>query len=95
MVQHVREGVRVAWLGLHWLHRHTRGCLLLLLALGAATSTSTSAAVASATSAAAAAATTTTTTVIVTAPATRRLQRRCCGQCRTDGALKCGDLEPW
>ena len=102
MVQHVREGMRVAWLGLRWLHRHTRGCLLLLLALGAATSTSTSATAASAACASAAAATSaaaaaaaTTTTVTVTAPATRRLQRRCCGQCRTDGALKCGDLEPW
>ena len=87
MVQHVREGMRVAWLGLHWLHLHTRGCLFLLLALGAATSTYTTSAVA--------AAATTTTTVTVTAPATRRLQRRCCGQCRTDGTLKCGDLEPW
>ena len=85
----------MAWLGLRWLHRHTRGCLLLLLALGAATSTSTSAAVASATSATAAAAPATTTTVTVTAPAARRLQRRCCGQCRADGALKCGDLEAW
>ena len=94
MVQHVREGMRVAWLGLRWLHRHTRGCLLLLLALGAATSTSTSAVVTSATSTSASAFAA-ATTVTVTAPATRRLQRRCCGQCRTDGALKCGDLEPW
>ena len=94
MVQHVREGMRVAWLCLHWLHRHTRGCLLLLLALGAATSTSTSAVVTSATSTSASAFAA-ATTVTVTAPATRRLQRRCCGQCRTDGALKCGDLEPW
>ena len=60
MVQHVREGMRVAWLCLHWLHRHTRGCLL-LLTLGAASSTSTSAFAAA-------------TTVTVTAPATRRLQ---------------------
>ena len=84
----------MAWLCLHWLHRHTRGCLLLLLALGAATSTSTSAVVTSATSTSASAFAA-ATTVTVTAPATRRLQRRCCGQCRTDGALKCGDLEPW
>ena len=77
----------MAWLGLRWLHRHTRGFLLLLLTLGAAPSTSAAAT--------AAAAATTTATFAVNAPATRRLQRRCCGQCRTDGALKCGDLEPW
>ena len=86
----------MAWLGLRWLHRHTRGCLLRLLAFGAATSTSisTSAVAATATSASTSAAAA-AATVTVTAPAARRLQRRCCGQCRTDGALKCGELEPW
>ena len=66
MVQHVRKGMRVAWLGLRWLHRHTRGCLLRLLALDAATSTSTSTSATSATTSAAAAA-----AAAATAPATR------------------------
>ena len=74
MVQHVREGMRVAWLGLRWLHRHTRGCLLRLLTLGAATSTSTSTITATSTSAsAAAAAAAAAATVTVTAPVTCQL----------------------